>query len=100
MSVRFADGVKLVSGAELAWHASSEWAERGFCRRCGTSLFWRLTGELSDWTVNLNALGDDHGLAINEHIWVDQKPDFYDFADTTPRLTEAEFMARLHAGGH
>ena len=99
MSVRFEAGVVLGSHADLVWHASSDWAERGFCRRCGTSLFWRLTGEPSDWIVNLHALGDDHGLTIDEHIWVDQKPSCYDFADATPRLTEAEFMARLHAGG-
>lgn len=99
MSVRFVKGVAVHQGADLDWYASSEWAERGFCRRCGTSLFWRLTGEPCDWTVNLHALGDDHGLTINEHIWVDQKPDFYDFADMTPRLTEAAFMARLHAAG-
>jgi hypothetical protein len=97
MSVRFAGGVKLMAGDTLVWHASSDWAERGFCGRCGTSLFWRLIGEPSDWIVNLHALGDDHGQAINEHIWIDQKPGFYDFSDTTPRVTEAEFMARLHA---
>jgi hypothetical protein len=28
------------SGPELVRYASSEWAERGFCRVCGTSLFY------------------------------------------------------------
>ena len=99
MSVRLAGGVRLLAEAALVWHESSEWAERGFCGRCGTSLFWRLKGAPSDWIVNLHALGDDHGLTIHEHIWTDQKPAFYDFSDTTPRLTEAQFMARLHAAG-
>ena len=29
--------------AELAWHASSAGAERGFCRRCGSSMLFRST---------------------------------------------------------
>ena len=32
---------------------SSEWAERGFCKSCGTALFYRLRGDLKmeagDW---------------------------------------------------
>ncbi len=99
MSVRLAGGVTLAADATLVWYASSDWAERGFCGRCGTSLFWRLKGEPSDWIVNLHALGDDHGMTIHEHIWVDQKPGFYDFSDATPRLTEAEFMARHQGAG-
>ena len=32
------------SGADnLATYTSSDWAERGFCKICGSSLFWRLT---------------------------------------------------------
>lgn len=96
MSVRLAGGVLLLSGAALVWHRSSDWAERGFCGQCGTSLFWRLAGEPADWVVSLNALGDDHGLTIHEHIWADQKPGFYDFSDAMPRVTEAEFLARHH----
>ncbi|MGL6210309.1 MAG: GFA family protein [Paracoccaceae bacterium] len=98
MSVRLAGGVTLTAGAPV-WHASSDWAERGFCGACGTSMFWRLAGEPLDWIVNVHTLGDGHGLAINEHIWVDQKPGFYEFSDTTPRLTEAEFMARHQGTG-
>jgi hypothetical protein len=99
MSVRLTGGVALSKAADLVWYASSDWAERGFCGRCGTSLFWRLKGEPSNWVVNLHSLGDDHGAGINEHIWFDQKPAFYDFSDTTPRLTEAEFMARNQGTG-
>jgi hypothetical protein len=28
-----------------------------------------------------------------EHIWIDDKPDWYDFADNTPRKTAAQAMA-------
>jgi hypothetical protein len=34
-----------------------------------------------------------HGQEIVEHIWIDDKPDFYDFADDAPRKTAAECLA-------
>ncbi len=79
-------------------YRSSDWAERGFCIRCGSSLFWREKGTERDWAVSVGALDatndGGHGLRITEHIWIDDKPDFYDFADDAPRLTAAQAMAR------
>lgn len=99
MAVHLAGGVRVDAGEALVWHASSAHGERGFCNRCGTSLFWRVPGEPADWAVNVHALDEDHGQTIAEHIWVDDRPGFYDFADTTPRLTAADFMARLRSKG-
>jgi len=38
----------------------------------------------------IHALG-----AIEEHIYIDKKPPWYEFSDDAPRLTGAEFFARL-----
>ena len=36
------DGQLSVSGAEnLSWYAASEAAKRGFCRNCGSLMFWK-----------------------------------------------------------
>ncbi len=94
MSVRMAGGVTLTKADGLAWYASSDFGERGFCRRCGSTLFWREAGEERDWAVSVGTLAEGHGQRIAEHIWVDDKPDFYDFADDAPRLTAAQAMAR------
>lgn len=32
---------------------------------------------------------------IEEHIFIDRKPPWYDFADDAPRLTAAEFMEHM-----
>jgi hypothetical protein len=93
MSVRFADGVTLTRGDGLVWHASSDFGERGFCRDCGASLFWRATGVERDWAISVGALEPGHGQEIAAHIWIDDKPGFYDFADDAPRKTEAECLA-------
>jgi hypothetical protein len=85
MAIRFSGGVTLESGETLAWYRSSDEGERGFCNRCGSSVFWRAPGVPTDWAINVHALGDDHSQTIFEHIFTADKPDFYDFADTAPR---------------
>ena len=92
MAVRFEGGVEVTSGESLTWFASSTDGERGFCNRCGSSLFWRSPGEPRDWAVCVGALPDDHGQEIFEHIWVDDQPGWYGFTDTTPRRTAAQCL--------
>lgn len=93
-AVRMQDGVTLTRDEGLAWFRSSDHGERGFCRHCGTSLFWRVPGSGMDVAVSAGTLEPDHGLEIGAHIWVDDQPDFYEFADSAPRLTAAQAMAR------
>lgn len=92
MSVRCIGGVDLESGAALGWFASSSFGERGYCKTCGSSLFWRATGEPRDWAINVSALPENHGLTIIKHIWADDQPDWYAFADEAPRMTAAQCM--------
>ncbi len=81
---------------QLAWYKSSDWAERGFCKQCGTNLFYRCTDPAYEgWGVSLEALDDTTGLALDRHIFIDAKPDRYDFKDERPRVTEAELMKEL-----
>jgi hypothetical protein len=81
----------------LVWYRSSDWGERGFCGRCGTSLFWRLADKPDTFVVSVEALDDTGGFALDRHIYIDKKPDYYDFADDRPRMTEAEFLAEWKA---
>jgi len=41
----FLESIDFTADEGLAWIQSSDIAERGFCNRCGSSLFWRLTAE-------------------------------------------------------
>ena len=69
----------------LAWYKTSEVARRGYCRDCGSSLFWEpfeydatgiLAGSL-DGPTNLKTIG---------HIFVGEKSDFYDLEDELPKF--------------
>jgi len=77
--------------------ASSGWAERAFCRRCGTHLYYKLhaTGE---YFIPAGTFDTDD-LELTLQIYVDRKPPYYDFANQTPTLTEQQVIDRYSASG-
>ena len=83
------------SEASLVWYDSSDWAQRGFCGTCGSSLFYRLKADDSHWAVLAGTLDLPQGLALTEEIFIDEKPDYYDLAGDRPRLTGAEVLAKF-----
>lgn len=77
----------------LSIYPSSEWVERGFCNRCGTTLFWR-SRDFNYCAVNVFALNEQpEDLKLDMEIYIDHKPEFYRFANDTQKLTEAEVIA-------
>lgn len=79
----------------LTWYKSSDWAERGFCKSCGSSLFYRLQGEENFIAVSAGTLTLPEGLTIEKEIFIDEKPDYYDFMGSQKKMTGAEFFAAL-----
>jgi hypothetical protein len=80
-------------GAEnIARYDSSEWAERGFCRQCGSNLFYHLKGT-ERYIMWVGSFDDQTPFKLDGEIFIDEKPDAYAFAGDHPRLTGAEFMA-------
>lgn len=78
---------------DLKWYASSDAAKRGFCQKCGTSLFYRSNDKQNIfWGVSVEALDDASDMTLAQHIFIDDKPDRYDFTGECPRLTGAEVM--------
>lgn len=75
-------------------YASSEWAERGFCKTCGTHLFYRMR-DGSMTVVWAGTLDDQSGLKLAGEIYIDSKPDGYAFVGDHPRLTEHEFFKSI-----
>jgi hypothetical protein len=82
------------SNGELATYASSPWADRGFCRTCGTTLFYFLKPTQS-YAMSVGAFDDDSRFRLVREIFIDRKPSGHDFAGDHERWTEAETMARL-----
>lgn len=72
---------------------SSRWAERGFCRTCGTHLFYRLRKEGSH-AVPAGLLDGQEHLVFEEQIFIEEKPAFYSFSNETRQLTGTEVFAK------
>ena len=73
--------------------SSSEWAERGFCSKCGSHLFYRVKKE-GDYVIPVGLLDDDENLVFEHQIFIDEKPCFYSFANETKNMTGTEFFAQ------
>jgi hypothetical protein len=71
---------------------SSDWGERGFCKQCGSILFWKTAGK-DRYTFTAGSLDDDTGLVFTRQIFIEDKPDYYDFANDTVKQTGPEAMA-------
>lgn len=76
----------LESDGTLSWYRSSDEAERGFCARCGSPLFWRRTTGAGEWiSISAGSLDPPTGVRLAQHIFVADKSDFYDIADDVPQ---------------
>jgi hypothetical protein len=64
----------------LKWFQSSENARRGFCRICGSSLFWEPSNE-GRIAIAAGCLDKPTDLHTIRHIFVADKGDFYEITD-------------------
>lgn len=71
---------------------SSEWAERGFCKMCGTSLFYRIV-DGQQYAVPIGLFDDAESLVFDIQVFIDRKPDYYSFVGEMQMMTEAEVIA-------
>jgi len=90
------DSVTFGGDGRVGRYRSSDWAERGFCERCGSALFYRVID--SDRTfLYLGSFDDIPGVTLAGEIFIDEKPGAYAFVGDHPRLTGAEAFAAFGA---
>ncbi len=80
--------IKITNDNGLAWYKTSEVARRGFCRECGSSLFWE-PFDLDATGIIAGSLDGPTGLKTMGHIFVGEKPDFYEITDEHPQFQES-----------
>ncbi len=73
------------TGEEPARYRSSEWAERGFCSKCGTHLFYHVLGN-NEYVLSAG-LFQEQNFKLTNQIFIEEKPDFYSFSNKTNNLT-------------
>lgn len=76
---------------EIGRIRSSDWAERGFCKQCGSNLFYHIVGS-SDYQISAGLLDDQSRLRMKLQVFTDSKPSFYDFENKTKMMTGDEVI--------
>ncbi len=79
---------------DISVYDSSLWAERGFCKKCGTHLFYRLKAT-QQTIIPVGFFDEQKDWVFDHQIFFDKKPAFYDFANETENMTEAEVFAKF-----
>ncbi len=88
------NGVHFEGEDNIERFKSSDWAERGFCKTCGTNLFFYST-PTGKYFMCVGAFDDASQFKLKGEIYVDHQPEGYAFAGQLSRLTEAEFLAKF-----
>jgi hypothetical protein len=89
---------RITRGEGLEWYSASPSAKRGFCRDCGSFLFWQPLGE-DRLSFAPGALDGATGLTTGESIFHEDAGDYYDpDQGPPPRLTATP--ATLHGSCH
>jgi hypothetical protein len=74
------DDLKFNKLDTLAWYRSSAIAERGFCNRCGSTMFFRAS--VGNFTsIMAGTLNGATGLKLSHHIHCATKGDYYEITD-------------------
>ncbi|MCY6380305.1 GFA family protein [Hoeflea prorocentri] len=71
----------------LAWYHASDDAKRGFCKVCGSTLFWKHKDDPFT-SVLAGCLDGDTGLSLEKHIFCADKGDYYEIADGLPQFPQ------------
>ncbi|MEJ8476802.1 GFA family protein [Roseibium algae] len=69
----------------LEWYESSSFARRGFCKFCGSSLFYQMKGD-ENTAIAAGILNGPTGLKIGKHIFVKDKGDYYEINEDEPQI--------------
>ena len=92
MAVDAGSDIEFKGEENIARYNSSEWAERGFCKACGTSLFYRLK-QNDQYMMLLGTLDNVEGLEFDHQIFVEERSPVYQFANKTREMTGEEVFS-------
>jgi hypothetical protein len=79
----------LISAHTLQWfHDASPDTYRGFCNRCGASLFWDARDDGKRISVAAGSLDDSGSLHTIGHVFVAEAGSYYEISDGLPRYDQ------------
>ena len=80
----------LTNADGLKWYKSSDYADRGFCGECGSSLLWS-AHERDTMTIMCGTIDGDTGLRTVANICVADKGDYYAINPSEPQYDSTDY---------
>jgi hypothetical protein len=77
--------LSFIKNETLTWYQSTPEAQRGFCNRCGSSLFWKHVDDKGAVSAMSGTIDGATGIDTSKHIFTAFKGDYYDIADDLPQ---------------
>ena len=92
LAVECGSDVSFEGEENIEVYQSSAWAERGFCKKCGSHLFYRLK-QNHEYYIPVGIFEESEGLVFDNQVFIDEKPEYYSFANKTKTMTGEEVFA-------
>lgn len=78
------DHISITGKEHLTWYQASEKVRRGFCKTCGSFLFWDPLHHPS-MAIAMGAFNAPTDTHLQKHIFTADKGDYYAIADGLPQ---------------
>ncbi|VAW69741.1 Gfa-like protein [hydrothermal vent metagenome] len=93
MAVECGSDVTFEGKDNISVYNSSDWAERAFCNKCGSHLYYRLK-EPDQYIMPVGLFDTDISFVFDHQVFIDSKPSFYCFSNKTKEMTGEEVFAQ------
>ncbi|MFK7862715.1 MAG: GFA family protein [Pseudohongiellaceae bacterium] len=91
LSFESCKNIEIKGQDSVSVYQSSDWAERAFCKSCGSHLYYKITAT-GDHMVPPGLIENREELVLTTEVFIDEKPDFYSFSGNTNKLTGTEVI--------
>ena len=81
------ENITYKSKSTLKWFSSSTKAKRGFCAKCGASVFFKRLGS-SAISISAGLFKNPTKLKTASHIYTRNKRDYYKISDNLPKFKQ------------
>ena len=79
------ENISYKSKSTLKWFVSSAKAKRGFCKKCGASVFFKRLGSRAI-SISAGLFKNPTKLETSSHIYTHNKRDYYKISDSLPKF--------------
>lgn len=85
--------VQFIGQEHISRFKSSALAERGFCKHCGTHIYYHFLPQ-NNYIISAGLFADSEYFNLTIQVFIDKKPRYYTLSNQTPTLTEQQIIER------